>query len=90
MAARFLFLCFRIRLERDQEETRKRPKRDLKERKSEGEKPNRAIWRIFKLFAGLPPPFPASSPCVHENDPDGFGRAVNPFRLCGMQAVVRK
>ena len=58
MAARFLFLCFRIRLERDQKETRKRPKRDQKERKSEGEKSNRAIWRIFKLFCGSSASFP--------------------------------
>ena len=43
---------------RDQKETWKRPKRDLKERKSEGEKSNRAIWRIFKLFCGASASFP--------------------------------
>ena len=87
MAARFLFLCFRIRLERDQKETKKRPEREEKRRRKV--KPgDLADFQAF--FAGLPPPFPASPLCAHENDPDGFGRSVNPFRQCGMQAVVRK
>ena len=96
MAARFLFLCFRIRLERDQEETKKRPERDQKEtwKRPEREEKRRrkvksgdladfqAFLRDFRLLSRLYRPVRTRMTRTDSGGPSILSDSAECRRLC--------